>query len=347
MAEPEPTPRATLPDPTIDIAVLNNQIGRAWGVSCAESIPQLLAWCEQAGIFAALAREPMPTAELAARTPLSDSGLAALLPILASLGLTRRAADGALRLTPLAREYLLAGSPYYVGTGLYWDCHEPIPSHYLAEPGAAAPPPAPRWPAAVRVAVPHSRNFAPSVAAARSGAFDRVRHLVDVGGGSGVFAIPMALDHPDAHVTLVDLPDAIPAARDSLAKYGLADRIALVGMDMFRDEWSFGFCDGMFFGNVFHASGDDACRALAQNCFASLAPGGIVGVHEVVFDDGKDGPLLAALWNANMIARRREARQRTVAEIVALLESAGFGDCLAMPTAGEFWLVTGTKPDEQ
>lgn len=330
--------------PAADVAELNELVGRAWGVTCGESIPQYLAWADAAGVFRALSQQPLTVEHLERETTLSPAGLDALLPLLESLGLVVRDTAGHLSLAELAREYLLCESPYYVGPALFWDCQKPMPATYANAPvGPQAAPSRPSWPAALRLKIPLSRNLGPAVTAVRSGEFEGLSHVLDIGGGGGSFTIPMALDHPDTAVTLVELPAVIDGVRASLADYDLHHRVTVVGMDALADEWRLPDCDGVYFGNLFHAFGDAKCGLLARRAFDALTRGGRVWIHEVVFNDRRDGPLVAALWNANVIARTAEARQRTAAELMALLELAGFTRCSARPTAGHFWLMRGTK----
>jgi len=336
-----------LATPTTDLGDLTGQLGRAWGVTQGESIPQYLAWSERAGIFAALAREPALTIdELCAATVLNTAGADALLGILASLALVRRSGDGRYSLSDLAREYLVPGSPYYIGDGLYVDCRGDLPGRYscLDTAGGAAPEHPLTWSVSQRLRIQHSRNFPPSIVAVRSGQFRHVTHLVDIAGGSGVFAIPLAQDYPDMAITLVETPSALDAVRQFLVQYGVADRITLVALDVFADTWDFGRCDGVVFGNFFHSVDDEGCRFLAGQSFKALSPHGRIWIHEVLFNEDRCGPLVAALWNANMAMRRNGARQRTASELGGLLTDAGFQNLSVTPTASYFSLVSGSRP---
>jgi hypothetical protein len=338
-----------LPSPTTDLALLSDQLAHAWGVTCGEPLAQYLAWSDRTGIFSLLAaRGHATTADICAASVLSEQGADALLCVLVAMGLLHRGyTDDTYTLAPLAREYLLCDSQYYTGAGLYLACEKELPANYLREGqalGASNGDGAAPWSLTTRLRVQHSRNFAPAVVAARSGEFDGVTHLLDIGGGSGVLAIPLALDHPHMRITLVEWPMALDEIRTWLTAYGVEDRIELVGMDIFEDRWDFAGCDGIFFGNVFHGHDDDACRRLTGRSRACLRPGGKMWLHEVVFDDNREGPLLAALWNANMVARKLGARQRSRRELLELLHAGGFVDCYSRPTAGRFMLVAGTKP---
>jgi acetylserotonin N-methyltransferase len=261
------------------------------------------------------------------------------------LKLVCRDDGGRYSLCGLAREYLLRESPYYIGDALYLDLQKSLPDAYLKMPtGVCASGGAePDWPIGQRLRIQHSRNFAPSVIAARSGAFSAIRHLVDIAGGTGVLAIPLAMDRPDIRITLVDMPETLPYIRETLAGYGVEDRIKLVGLDVFKDRWDVGPCDGVHFGNFFHFVSDEQCRFLARKTFEILPRGGLVWLHEVLLNENRDGPILAVLWNANMIIRRPGARQRTASELIGFLRDVGFSNFGVKPTAGSFSLLSGVK----
>jgi SAM-dependent methyltransferase len=334
-----------LPAPTADIAELTVRLG-VKGIQDRRLV-QWLAWSEAAGILSLMAdRGSVTLDDVMSRTVLSECGADVLLGILASLGLIHKR-DGKYTLSELARQYLIAKSPYYFGDVLYAGCSKRLPNPFLRAPRMYFPIEkvvlsAYWWLAGFGTARmlrnQHGRNLAPNVVASRTGRFDGVKHLVDVAGGTGTFAIPFAQRYPDAHVTLTDMPRSVKEIKRYLARHGLEGRIRVVGMDMFRTPWPIAACDGIFLGNILHTYADDGCSLLLQEAARHLAPDGRIWVHEVLWNDNKDGPLTTALWNGTL-RRFTEGRQRTGAEIIALLGRSGFVDAQITATAGGFSLV--------
>jgi hypothetical protein len=334
-----------LATPQTDPATFTDHLSQAWGVRSGASAAQYLAWSESTGLFALLSSHGCATVEdICAGTILSEDGIDSLLPLLSSFGLIQRTNDG-YQLTQLAEEYFLRESPFYVGPGLFLDCKKPLPPAYMkssSKPGAVSVfQPETHWDPALRLEVQHSRNFAPGVVAARSGRFEGIRHLVDIGGGTGTIALPFVLDHPEASVTLVDLPAGLNVVGAILKAYGVEKQVKLREMDVFADPWGFSACDGMLFGNFYHMFNDVQCGRLSRMCLESLAPGGRVFLHEVLFDESKAGPMIAALWNANM--RVIGGRQRTASEFAGILHDSGFQDFHITPTAGRYSLIEAIK----
>jgi acetylserotonin N-methyltransferase len=342
----DPQPARILPTPRTDITQLIDQLRYAWGLSMAEPLAQYVAWSEEFGIFDLLESRGTATIhDICAATPLSFAGADALLGVLGSLTLVERDSNSLYSLTLLAREYILKASPYWVGAGLYVNCGREIPHTYLRkyDDVPATLPVIQGLPEPLRLGIQHSRNFAPSVVAARTGAFAGIRHLIDVAGGSGVFSIPLALDSPDLRITLVELPSILAEVGKILRTYGVDQRVQLLGLDIFREEWKFPPGDAILVANIVHAYDDDTANYICEQAFRALPAGGKLLLHEVLFNEERTGPLMAAVWNANMRARSSGARQRSGCELLELLRQHGFTDAKIIPTAGCFSLITGIK----
>lgn len=336
----------TLVTPGTDLAAFTDHLSQAWGVGAGASAAQYIAWSASVGVFSAMSGgKTVEITDLCDATILNEDGVDSLIPILRALGLVEEN-GGAYRLTALAEEYFLPESPFYVGPGLFWGCDKPIPAAYLrcgtcsekpTDPALTLPLPE----TSVLLKVQLSRNLAPGVIAARSGYFEGISHLIDIGGGAGSIAIPFALDNPKAKVTVVDLPEKLADIRDILSSYGLEEQFELRAMDVFSTGWHFPSCDGMLFGNFFHLFPDAKSRSLCEQCFETLPPGGRIFMHEVLFDEDRSGPLIAALWNANM--HMIGGRQRTAGELRTMLTRAGFSEVRLTPTLARFSLLEGRK----
>ena len=348
-----------LPTAKADLSQLMELLG--WIGVPSEREPglrQYLAWSNEAGVFEALASGPLSASSIRRATLLSEAGVDALTGVLLALGLLRRDA-GELALTDMARTYLLSSSPYWVGEFLYFGQELDLPAKYLnrsirKEPRSSRlrrlwnrfarqrPAPQSHWRNPWVMANTHARNIAPTVKAARSGLFSDVNHLVDVGAGTGTLTIPLALEYPQLRVTMIDLPPVLEIARDYLARYGLENRVTFHGMDVFKEKWCLGDCDAIFFGNLLHGSGDKQCELLCKQSFDALQDGGQIFIHEMIWNDNKDGPMVTALWNATMRAIG-PGRQRTAKELSAFCRAAGFQDDRFVQTSGCWSLVSARK----
>lgn len=321
---------------------------------------QYLAWSDSAGVFSCLdERGEASVQQIVDQTSLNERGVDAMLGILASLRIVHRGGDGRYCLSELAKQYLVTRSPYYVGLSLYGMLKTPLPKELvtgrasvtrhstfygtLRERLRAMVDPY-HFGRPERLRIQHSRNFPAGVAAARSGQFDQVRHLVDLAGGTGVTSIPLALNRPDIQITLIDLPRSVPTIRKMLAEYGVDRRIRVIGHNLHDLPWPVPPCDGILMGNLLHAFDDEECRVMLRRCLAQLVAGGRLWLHEMLWNDNKDGPVVTALWNFRL-RLSSAGRQRTTGEFASLLEQTGFQGVSVVPTLGGFSLVTAAKPD--
>ena len=63
--------------------------------------------------------------------------------------------------------------------------------------------------------------------------WDRVRTIVDVGGGTGAMLASLLRRHPQARGTLVDLPGTVARAAETIDSFGVASRVTVAGQSFF------------------------------------------------------------------------------------------------------------------
>ncbi len=310
---------------------------------------------QEAGVFEALAKTPMSLEDLAGELSLNTKALGVVMSLVAALGLAARR-EGVWRLTPHARTYLLSGSTYS-WSPLFDVYKNSTPFHgellSLLKTGETTrkDKPSDNWeagkvpPDAARSIAKfmHSHSLPAAVAAARSGAFASVKRFLDVGGGSGVFAIAAAQRHENLEATIMDLDTMCDAAEELfIATSGVQGRVNTLAVDMFREEWPTGY-DALFFSNIFHDWDDEINTQLSKKAFDVLPSGGRIFLHEILMNDNEDGPLTPASFSVLML-RGTKGRQYTLRELSAFLEGAGFTGVSAIQTSPYYSLVSAEKP---
>ncbi len=315
-------------------------------------LPSVTA-ADELGLFDCLAEKKAATAEeLAAALELAPRAIRALLGLLTSLGLLKQCA-GSFALTESARAYLVSSSPFYWGPALV--PHKVVPMSHTQilealrrdKPGASTDAAA-MWKAPdsnvlrMFTAVMHAHSLPTASALARNQAFVGLRRLLDVGGGSGAYSVSFALRHPELACTVLELPQMTAITDEYLAATPTGGRVKSHPADMFNDVWPGGH-DGVFFNDVFHDWPLPQCRALAGKAFDALPSGGSVFLHEMLLDEGLDGPLPAAAYSMMMLVAT-PGRQLSGKEALAILAQAGFINTRITPTVGHYALVSGRKP---
>lgn len=144
--------------------------------------------------------------------------------------------------------------------------------------------------------------------------------LLDVGGGSGIYAIAMLARHPQLRATVIDRAEVLTVAREFAIRFGVDDRLELREGDMFQCEYP--DADIVLLSNILHDWDVHECQELIRRCEAALNPGGRLLIHDVFLHDDHSGPLPIALYSAALFTLT-EGRAYSVAEYREWLEEAG------------------------
>jgi len=296
-------------------------------------------------LFTALADSPADLPAICRRFSIHPRPTDTLCTLLVANGLLRRDGNGVLHVTDTAREFLVSGSPfdarpYYASiaekpgvadflTVLRTD----RPANWPGEEGEAD------WHAAMRTEAfsesftaamdCRGRVLGPGLAAALA---DRPpRRLLDVGGGSGAYAIAVARAFPEARATVLEASPVDWIARRTISAAGLDGRIDVVTADMFTDSWPADH-DAHLFSNVLHDWNEADCRRLLAKSVAALPDGGRLLIHDMLLDDDKSGPLWAAEYSV-LLTTVTQGRLYSAAEISGWLTDLGMGIVARAPTA--------------
>ncbi len=160
-----------------------------------------------------------------------------------------------------------------------------------------------------------------------------VRHLMDVGGGTGAF-LAAAAARTNASLTLFDLPAVAPAAASRFAAHGLTARTRIVPGSFREDPIPEG-ADAITLVRVLYDHADETAASLLAAAHAALPPGGRVIVSEPM--SGGDRPTRAGdAYFAFYCMAMGTGRARSAEEVGALLRGAGFSRVRVRRTARPF-----------
>ena len=321
-----------------------------------------LTVADELGLFSFLKRTPATAEEVSQIFSLKMRATESLLGVLASLGfLVQR--QNRFYVTDVSRNFLLPESPYYWG-GMLHACRDLPNMHFLIEDTLQRDESLLYETEDIKISgkvtnlweheelgpeqaefltrVMHSHSFPAAIGVAQWGDFTDVRHLLDVGGGSGCFCIALALHYPEMQFTVMELPSVCELAEQYITAYGLQHQITTVAVDMFTDPWPFGY-DGIFFSNIFHDWDREHCLHLGKRCFEVLPSGGHIYLHELLLSDTRDNPLMTASYSM-AITLFYGNTLFTTGELDELLRECGFEDISVTHTYGYYSLVSGRKP---
>lgn len=185
-----------------------------------------------------------------------------------------------------------------------------------------------------------ARNVAPHLARVLD--LRKRTHLLDVGGGTGIYAIACLQANPKLKATVWDRPEVLKVAGEMAAEHGVSDRLELVPGDMFTDPVPTG-ADTILLSNILHDWDVPECRAILGRLVEALKSGGQLLIHDVFLDDDLGGPLPIALYSAALFSMT-EGRAYSAAEYRSWMESVGLRTGEAQATLIHCGVLTGTKP---
>jgi predicted O-methyltransferase YrrM len=169
------------------------------------------------------------------------------------------------------------------------------------------------------------------------------RHLLDLGGGPGTYAIHFCQANPNLRATVFDLATTAPFAQKTIKKFGLSSRIDFQAGDYLRDSVQ-GTYDVVWLSQILHAMGPEHCRVAIERAVAVLEPGGLILVHDFLLNDSHDGPLFPTLFALNMLVNTEEGRSYSEGEIRDMLVKAGVRNIQRLPFRGpnDSGILSGT-----
>lgn len=156
------------------------------------------------------------------------------------------------------------------------------------------------------------------------------QRLLDLGGGPGTYAINFCQHNPDLTAVVYDLPSTRSFAEDTIARYGLSERISFAAGNYHLDQVPEGF-DAAWLSHILHAEGVEGCRTVLQKAVKSLKPGGMLLVQEFILTDSKDGPPFPALFSLNMLLGTLSGQSYSEGELRGMMEEAGLTDITRIP----------------
>ncbi len=165
-----------------------------------------------------------------------------------------------------------------------------------------------------------------------TGGWERVRTIVDVGGGTGAMLACLLRRHPEVRGTLVDFPGTVARAAEVIGAAGVADRVRFSGQSFF-DALPAG-ADVYLLKSVLNDWPDEQTVAILRRCAEAARPAGTVIVLggaspdeaprllaiDMVVAGGKTSTLtqfteLARQAGLEVLAARHQASGRFVVEL--------------------------------
>jgi len=278
-----------------------------------------------------------------------------MLTLFTAMGLLQ-SDDNIFALTPLAREHLVKTSHWNIGP--YFDstkerpvCRDMVTVLRTGKPANwASLKNEKEWAKAMEsdtfanqfTAAMDSRGA--YLAPAMASKLDCSKHhrLLDIAGGSGIYACAIVARHSHLHATILEKSPVDRITKRCLTERGFADRIDIQIGDMFTAPFPTN-CDIHLFSNVLHDWDGDRVQQLLSKSFGALPLGGMIVIHDAHISANKTGPLPVAAYSA-LLMTITEGKCYSEKEIFDFLTSTGFSNITHTPTAADRSIILAYKP---
>jgi len=149
------------------------------------------------------------------------------------------------------------------------------------------------------------------------------RRLLDLGGGTGIWALHFCRENPGLQATVYDLPTTRAFAEEAIARFDLGDRVTFIAGNFLNEEIPDRY-DVAWLSHILHGEGPQDVQTILGKAFCVLQPGGLLLIHEFILDNDLAGPLFPALFSLNMLVGTPGGRTYSAQQLFGALRSAGF-----------------------
>ncbi len=189
----------------------------------------------------------------------------------------------------------------------------------------------------------HNKGLKAAWMIARECPVGEAKHLLDVGGGPGTYALEWCKLYPHLTATIFDILPVTKVAHDYIQKYGLQDRVKTQAGDFNTDSLGEGY-DLILLANVLHMYDEAQAQQLVQKAAKALDSGGRLIINGLCTDETQTAPLMDVMFDLNMGMNTPGGRAHPVPQLIQWLEDAGLSDTRhcrieAMPPG----VITGIK----
>ena len=299
---------------------------------------RILLSAVELNVFDELAGGELSSDELAEKIGAVPDSLEKLLNVLASLSLLNKN-NGKFSNTESSGKYLVKSSPSFLGGVMHqnhlWDTWSKLSSVIKssdAKKEGEINQRGSEWLKAF-IAAMHARGISRAIAIKKLINFEGVKKILDIGGGSGIFASTFIKDNPSMSAVVFDLPNVIPLTKEYIEKENMSDRISTLTGNYLHDHIGSGY-DFIFLSAVIHSNSYDENALLIKKCASALNKNGKIAVLDYIMNDDRTIPLAGAIFAINMLVGTDEGTTYTEKEIIEWMSAAGINN-FELINAGE------------
>ncbi len=168
------------------------------------------------------------------------------------------------------------------------------------------------------------------------------KKMLDVGGGSGAYAMGMIEAKPELKAVIFDLPNVIPLTKQYAEAFLHKDKMSYTSGNYLTDDFGNGY-DLILLSAIVHINNYAQNLELINKCCNSLNSGGQIVIKDWVMNEERTEPLGGAVFAINMLVGTECGDTFTEKEMREWLGNAGITKIEKKNTSFGWSLVIGAK----
>jgi len=281
-------------------------------------------------LFTHIAKGVVTPGALALSCHASERGIRILCDFMTILGFLRKTDEG-YRLTPESAVFLDKASPAYMGSITGFLSSERTLARFSdvaaivrrGGPEVSSMQPESDW------WVDFAEHMGPMVMMVAQMAANllaqpgrRVR-VLDIAAGHGLFGISVARQNRAAEITALDWKNVLGVAERNAARAGVQDRFRTIPGSVFEVDIESRY-DLVVVANFLHCFDIPTNIGLLKKVWTAMKPGGLLATVELVPNEDRISPPIAASFSMNMLGATNGGDAYTFSEFDRMFRAAGF-----------------------
>jgi protein-L-isoaspartate O-methyltransferase len=318
------------------------------------AVDLLAAALTELDLFTWLSKNPSNRSSICEQFNIVERPTDVMLTLFTAMGYLENRA-GIFHVTEIAREHLVADSPWFMGPYYAALKERPVCKDYMTVLRTGKPAnwgsykDEKAWAKAMEgedfanrfTAAMDCRGVYLAQGMAKKLDLSTNHRLLDVAGGSGIYACSLVAHHLHLIATVLEKPPVDTIARRAIAQRGYEKKVSVIAGDMFKDNWPGGY-DAHLISNVLHDWDAPVVKQLLAQSFQALPAGGILIIHDAIINREKTGPLPVAAYSA-LLMNITEGKCYSLGEYEDYLKEAGFVNPKFSESAADRSFITAKK----
>ena len=288
---------------------------------------RILLTAIELGLFTILDKQMLPSKEVAKKINTDERATDRLMNALVALGFLGKV-HGKFFNSENTSQYLVKNKPEFMG-GLFhslglWNTWSSLTESVKAGTSAAEHKPSPGgvdWLESF-IGAMHYRGVKEAKITALMLDLSASKKMLDVGGGSGAFAMEFVKNNPNMSAVVLDLPNVIPITSRYVEQEKMNGKISYLSGDYLVDNFGGGY-DLIFLSAIVHINSFDENNLLIKKCYDSLNTGGQIVIKDWVMNEDRTEPAGGAFFALNMLVGTERGDTYTEAEIKSWFANTG------------------------